>query len=215
MSETARYIPAFRFRVLTPLFDPMARWVMRELTFKRRLIDEARIRPGFRVLDVGSGTGTLTVLTKTLHSDAKVAGVDGDANVLAIARTKAVRESAEIGLGQGLAGQLPYPAGLFDRVLSSLVFHHLTTEDKRRALAEIVRVLKPGGELLIVDFGRPQTMLARAISEILRRVEPTDDLIHGLLPGSMEQAGFVQVQVVVQFMTVFGTLSLYRGRKPG
>ncbi len=58
MSTSVRYIPAFRFQFLTPLFDPMMRWVMHELDFKRRLIEEAHIRPGFHVLDLGSGTGT-------------------------------------------------------------------------------------------------------------------------------------------------------------
>ncbi len=61
MSQDANYIPALRFRFLTPLYDPVLRWGMREDTFKNRLIKEARIAPNSLVLDLGCGTGTLTI----------------------------------------------------------------------------------------------------------------------------------------------------------
>ena len=214
MSQPAKYIPAFRFNILTPLFDPMMRWVMRELTFKRRLIQEAQIEPGSRVLDLGSGTGTLTILTKQMHPDAEVVGIDGDPKVLAIARAKAAQTGALIPFDQGMVFQLPYPNQSFDRVLSSLVFHHLTTEDKARALGEVFRILKPGGALLIVDFGKPQNGLAWAIAQVLQRLEPTEDLNRGILPTLFRRAVFEQVEIVTHFMTVFGTLALYRGHKP-
>lgn len=208
------YIPALRFNVLTPLFDPMARWLMRELTFKRRLIEEARIRPGFRVLDLGSGTGTLTILVKQMHPAAEVVGIDGDPNILAISRAKAAQKHVDIRFDEGLASALPYPDASFDRVLSSLVFHHLTTENKKRALDEILRVLKPGGTLVIVDFGRPQNALAGAMAHVLQYLEPTGDLSRGILPEILRAARFEHVQVVTQFMTAVGSLSLYRGQKP-
>ena len=146
------YVTAAGSDWLLPLYDPFLRWVAREDTFKRRLIEEARIGPRNQVLDLGCGTGTLTLMIKHLHPDASVYGLDGDPKALQIAQRKAERAGAEIVLEQGFSYDLPHADGSFDRVLSSLVFHHLTREHKRETLREVRRILKPGGALLIVDF---------------------------------------------------------------
>ena len=214
MNNDKPYIPALRFRFLTPLYDPLLRWGMRELTFKRRLIEQARIASRFRVLDLGCGTGTLTVLLKQTHSDAEIIGMDGDPTVLAIARAKAAQQNVTITFDEGMAFQLLYPDDSFDRIVSSLMFHHLTMEDKQRALHEAYRTLKSGGELLIIDFAKPGNFLAQAISLIMRRMEKTGDLIQGVLMAMIQRAGFQDTQISDQFMTIFGTLALYRGKKP-
>ena len=71
-----KYIPALRRHRLTPLYDPLQRWLLREMTFKTRLMKRARIQAGQRVLDLGCGTGTLSVLVKRTHPDAEVVGLD-------------------------------------------------------------------------------------------------------------------------------------------
>jgi len=207
------YIPALRFRFLTPLYDPLLRWGMREVTFKRRLIEQAKIKSGFRVLDLGCGTGTLTILVKQMHPDAEVIGIDGDPRILAIARAKAEQQKEIVTFDEGLASQLPYRDNSFDIVLSSLVIHHLTTEDKQRAFCEAFRILRPGGEMLVVDFGAPHNSLAGAISLLMRHLERAEDNILGKLPAMFSAAGFNQVQLVEQFMSIVGTLTLYRGMK--
>ncbi len=214
MNKDSKYIPALRFNFLTPLYDFVLGGVMRELTFKRRLIAEAHIAPGFRVLDLGCGTGTLTILLKQTHPDADIVGIDGDSTVLATARAKAAQQNVVLTLDEGMAFQLPYPNQSFDRVVSSLVFHHLTTEDKQRALDESFRILRPTGELIIVDFGEPQNGYARIASSIMDRLERTEDLTQGRLPEMLRRAGFKDVAIVARFLTVVGTLALYRGRKP-
>jgi ubiquinone/menaquinone biosynthesis C-methylase UbiE len=145
--EKAKYIPAMGFDLLTPLYDPFVKWFMPESKFKKHLIEQARIRPGQRVLDLGCGTATLTILIKQAHPHAEVTGLDGDAKILKIARRKVARAGVEITLHEGMAYQLTYSDKSFDRVVSSLVFHHLTAEGRRRALSEAFRVLQPGGEL--------------------------------------------------------------------
>lgn len=213
MSQDTNYIPALRFRFLTPLYDPLLRWGMREEIFKNRLIKEARIAPGYRVLDLGCGTGTLTILIKKKQPAAEVIGFDGDPQVLEIARAKAAQENVNLTFGQGMAYQPPYPDNSFDRVFSSLVLHHLTTQDRQRALGEVHRVLKRGGEFWIIDFGKPHNALAFVISLVMRNLERTSDLIEGLLSEQLSRAGFEQVEQRERFMTLFGTIALYRARK--
>jgi ubiquinone/menaquinone biosynthesis C-methylase UbiE len=110
---------------------------MPESRFKRQLVVDANIQSHARVLDLGCGTATLTILIKTMHPDADVVGVDGDAKILELGRQKAVRAELEMNLTRAMAFNLPYADSSFDRVLSSLMFHHLTRENKLRTLKEI------------------------------------------------------------------------------
>lgn len=214
MAKNARYIPALQFDWLTPLYDPLLRWGMREATFKRDLINRARLEPGHRVLDLGCGTVTLTILAKQMHPDVEIIGLDGDPKVLAMGRAKAAKAGVELRLDQGMAFQLPYPDESFDRVISSLVFHHLSRKNKRRTLQETYRVLKPGGALLVVDFGKPQGALGRWLAPLMARFEEAADNVNGLLPDMFREAGFDPVEEPARYMTIVGSLSLYRGEKP-
>ena len=208
----SKYIPALSFKVLTPLYDVFFKLTMREELFKRRLIEQAKIRSGQRVLDLGCGTGTLTIMVKKAHPDTEVVGLDGDPQVLEIARRKAKEAGAPIKFDEGMAYKLPYPDNSFDRVLSSLVFHHLTTQDKERTLAEIYRVLKPKGELHLADFGEPQGLYAKSVSWLMSRFERVDDNINGRIPEMFVKAKF-SVAKTFDFSTLFGTLAFLRGSK--
>jgi ubiquinone/menaquinone biosynthesis C-methylase UbiE len=190
MDKNDKYIPAASFHWLTPLYDPLVRWFMPETKFKSHLIEQAHIQTGHRVLDLGCGTATLTILIKETHPDTEVTGLDGDAGILEIARQKAAKAGAEITLEKGMAFQLPYAENSFDRVLSSLVLHHLTIDNKRRTLAEVFRVLEPDGELHVVDFKRANKTLSTML----------------------QAAGFKRVEEYARYRTIFGTLSLWRAR---
>jgi ubiquinone/menaquinone biosynthesis C-methylase UbiE len=214
MNKSKKYIPALRFKWLTPLYDPLLRWGMREDIFKQQLIKQADIQPGYRVLDLGCGTGTLTILIKQFHPNSDVIGLDGDPEVLEIARTKAAKAGVEITLDHGMAFQLPYSDDAFDRVLTSLVMHHLTRDDKQLAFGEVYRVLRAGGELHILDFGKPRGVYGNLASLLIKRMEQAGDNVNGLLPTMMRRAGFEQVEETGGFTTIFGALSLNRGIKP-
>ena len=210
--QDPKYIPALSFKVLTPLYDTFFKLTMQEEGFKRRLIKQAQIRPSHRVLDLGCGTGTLTVMIKQAHPDSEVTGLDGDPQILEIARQKAAQAGTSINFDEGMAYQLPYPDASFDRVLSSMVFHHLTAQDKERTLAEIYRVLRPDGELHLADFGVPRGIYAKMISLLMRRFERVDDNINGRIPDMFIRAKFAVVKTS-EFSTLFGTLALLRGWK--
>ncbi len=207
-----KYIPALTLKWLTPLYDPVM-LLMRESTFKRTLVEQADIKNGYRVLDLGCGTATLTILIKKAYHGTKVTGLDGDPKILSIARVKVAQEGLDISLDTGMSFALPYPDRSFDRVFSSLVFHHLTREDKARTFKEIFRVLSPGGELHVADFGKPHNAVMYLISLVFRHFEEAGDNIRGLLPEMFKKAGFDPVAETGRFMTPFGTLSLYRARK--
>lgn len=206
-----RYIPALSFKWLTPLYDPLLKWVMREDTFKRKLVQQANIQPQMKILDLGCGTGTLTLMLKRTHPQAQIIGLDGDSEVLGIARDKT--RGADIQWDEGLASSLPYPDSAFDRVVTSLVIHHLNQEDKRRAFKEVYRVLKPHGELHVLDFGAPHSSLTRFMTTYMRRLEETADNFDGMIPRFMAEAGFGSVSEAQNFVTIFGPLSLWRAVK--
>jgi len=203
---SSRYIPALSFKWLTPLYDPLLKWIMREETFKHQLIQQAGIQPNMKVLDLGCGTGTLTLMLKRAHPTAEVTGMDGDPQVLDIAREKS--GNTNIQWDEGLASSLPYPDSVFDRVVTSLVIHHLVTDDKRRAFKEIYRVLKPLGELHVLDFGAPHSFLTRFMITYMHRLEEAADNFDGLIPRFITEAGFGEVKEAQNFVTLFGPLSL-------
>lgn len=212
-----RYVPALGFRWLTPLYDGVVRVTTRERTFKQALLDQAGLASGQRVLDLACGTGTLAVWAKQRVPGLRLTGLDGDAEVLARARAKAQAAGIEIVLDEGLSTSLPYPDGRFDRVLSSLFFHHLDRDSKRRSFAQVFRVLKPGGELHVADWGRAANPLMRCAYygiQLLDGFDNTADNVEGLLPELMRAAGFAGAVETQRFSTMWGTLSLYRAAKP-
>jgi ubiquinone/menaquinone biosynthesis C-methylase UbiE len=206
------YIPALGFRALTPFYDFIQRWLVRDTRFKSRLIEQARIQAGQRVLDLGCGTGTLAIMVKQMVPTADVAGLDADPQMLNVAKSKATRENVPIQFDQGMTFKLPYPDASIDRVLSSLMIHHLKTPDKEVTAREVYRVLKPGGQLHVIDFGKPRTFYGKMLGLFLHGFEEANDNIDGRLPEIFEQAG-LKVREMGDFMTFFGSLTFLCGEK--
>lgn len=210
-----KYIPALSFGGLTHIYDPVVKLIMPENRFKNDLVQQANIGRAQRILDIGCGTATLAILIKKLHPDARVTGLDGDPKILEIARSKISASGLEITLDEAMSFDLPYDDSSFDRVFSSIMFHHLTHEEKIRTLKEVFRVTKPGAELHLADFGKPHNFIMFLISLVMRLFEETEDNIKGMLPDMFRNAGFSDVQETARFASIFGTISLYRAVKPG
>ncbi|GIW44746.1 MAG: hypothetical protein KatS3mg077_2028 [Candidatus Binatia bacterium] len=216
-SGASNYVPALGFRWLTPYYDVVVGLTTRERAFKRALIGQADIRPGQRVLDLGCGTGTLSVWIAQSCPEADIVGVDGDREALAIAKEKAERAGVAVRFDEAMADELPYPDEHFDRVLASLFFHHLSRSAKERTIREVCRVLRPGGRLHVADWGRPSNALMRMLFfpvQLLDGFSNTQDHVEGRLPELLRSGGFVDVAEGPTFATMLGTMALYSAAKP-
>jgi ubiquinone/menaquinone biosynthesis C-methylase UbiE len=130
---------------------------------RQRTANLARIQPGEQVLDVGCGTGTLAIEVQSrVGSTGRVFGIDPSPQQIARARAKAARGNLPIEFQIGVIEQLAFADQTFNVVLSTLMMHHLPDSLKRQGLAEIARVLKPGGRLVIADFKRKQERQGQA-----------------------------------------------------
>lgn len=216
MKEKKDFIPALRFDWLTKIYDPLLRVTMPERKFKMALIAQAGLSKNTHVLDFGCGSLTLALMAKRSESAAIVHAVDVDENVLKIATKKREESQQEIFIQKYDGRILPYPSNTFDRVVSSLVFHHLDRDQKMNSLFEILRILRPGGQLHIADWGKPRNALMRAAFitvQLLDGFKTTSDNVEGLLPLYLKKTGFLDVAITQEFQTVFGTLALYKGSK--
>jgi ubiquinone/menaquinone biosynthesis C-methylase UbiE len=206
-----RYIPAMGLRWLTPLYDPLTKF-FGLAKVKEKLIANSKISEGQRVLDIGCGTGTLLQMIRQTEPNTELVGLDGDPKILQIAKEKT--KNLNIRFDQAMAYELPYPDASYDRVLSSLVFHHLSTTNKQRAFREILRVLRPGGLMVIADFGPAQNRLRKFLTNLLKRIGHISDNLEGLLPVFAKNAGFAEVETVNHFNMILGTIWIFQGQKP-
>lgn len=208
--STEKYIPALKYHWLTTLYDPILDITMPERKIKSYLINEADFKPEQRVLDFGCGSLTLSILAKKTHPATEFVGVDVDKKILQIAREKGRHEGVNVPVIHYDGSVLPFKDSSFDHVMSSLVFHHLTTEQKASALAEIKRVLKPTGQLHIADFGSPANLFQRVgfyLIQFLDGFKTTTGSVKGVLPDLIFRAGFFCKEIKL-FKTAFGTVRL-------
>jgi ubiquinone/menaquinone biosynthesis C-methylase UbiE len=209
------YLPALGKRWLLPLYDPLL-WLFGADSAKRPLIEQAEIKPGFRMLDIGCGTGSMAVMIKRAHPDADVIGIDPDPAAISICKRKANRAGLAITFDRGFADHLPYADSSFDRVFSSFMFHHLAADEKTATLHEIRRVLKSGASLHLLDFMRSHGAHS-GTSDDGQRVHRHGTMakrIEGRMTSLMDEAGFVDAREVKRAKIFFGPIAYYRADNP-
>jgi ubiquinone/menaquinone biosynthesis C-methylase UbiE len=152
----------------------------RERKFRQKIADLAQLRPGEAVLDVGCGTGSLALVARQrVGATGRVSGIDPAPQMISRARHKAARRGLTIDFQVGVIEQLPFADQSFDVVLSTFMMHHLPGDLKRRGLAEIARVLKPGGRVFVLDVNDTAGQWKSSIRD---------------QPALMKEAGFVHVE---------------------
>ena len=159
---------------------------------RKMTVDSALIKPGDSVLDVGCGTGEVALVTKSRAKAGKVYGIDPAPEMIATARKKAARKKLDVDFRVGVIEALPFPDSSIDVVTSSLMMHHLPEDLKVRGLAEIYRVLKPGGRLLIADFMRPTGSFLNHLFIAFTRHQGLKSGIEDL-EKLLKRAGFTQI----------------------
>ena len=209
MASERRYVPAAGHDFFLPFYDPLIKLAGGK-RFLQLLIAQAELRPGYAVLDIGCGTGTVAVAIKQAFPDVTVIGMDPDQPALDRAARKAARAGVAVRFDRGFADALEYADGTFDRVFSSMMFHHLGRNERPKVLTEVRRVLKPGGRLQFLDlaagthnfFGRmlhgPQVTPAGEDRMLVRIREA--GLVHGAHIGTQS--------------SIFGPLAFYQAAAP-
>ena len=212
MQMNKTYIPAAGSDWLLPLYDPMTKLFGLEKA-RRVLLDQADLRPGSRVLEIGCGTGSFCVLIKRLHSGIEVLGLDPDPKALARARRKAEQTGVSIQFDQGFSDSLPYDEGTFDYVFSSMMFHHLKLEEKEKTLREVGRVLKPGALFAMLDFKKPESILGKILSGLFHSTHLLKDNSENRILTLMTGAGLQHVRKVGQGALLVGNVVSYQGTR--
>ncbi len=211
---------------LMPGYNHLAR-LMGATEMYWRLVAQAAIVAGSTVLEIGCGTGNVIVRAKTAAPSATAIGLDPDPDSLAVAGRRAAAEGLELRLDRGSATDLPYADGSTDRVLSSLMLHHLPADEQVPALREVLRVLAPGGSLHLVDLdvdprtAGAQPLLLRLLSLLHRlRTRPDGPGRHGHGHGRarpvlevLADAGFTAPVAVGHGRTRMGAVTYYRAER--
>lgn len=205
---------------LTRCYDPALSFLMRERVWQPRLLQQIAPRPGERILDLGCGTGTLTIMLQAACPQAEIIGLDADREVLRIARAKARAAGTPVGFWQGRADDPSDVCMLrlssFHKIVSCLLFHRLTTARKRLTLTHARGLLRPGGTMHIADWGKPANAAMRLLFysvQTLGGISDTSDNVEARLPNFLRDAGFCDVNETHRHATVFGSLSFYRAVK--
>ena len=161
MTKAVQTAPATKGLVLhwAAGYDLLA-WLLtrgRDRAFREKLVGLARLTAGEAVLDVGCGTGSLAIAaTRQVGPSGMVYGIDPSPAMIARARSKAKKASADVRFETGVAEALPFSAAQFNVVLSTLMLHHLPRPVRQQFVREVHRVLTPEGRVLIVDFAHAQ-----------------------------------------------------------
>jgi demethylmenaquinone methyltransferase/2-methoxy-6-polyprenyl-1,4-benzoquinol methylase len=145
------------FSRIAPRYDRANRWMSfgTDQRVRRRAVELSGVRPGDQVLDCATGTGDLAqMFLQAMDGQGRVVGTDYNADMLAFAKQK-VAEGIDWQVQD--AQQLDFPDESFDVV--SIAYGIRNVEDPQQALASMRRVLKPGGRLVVLEFGQPPAVL--------------------------------------------------------
>jgi ubiquinone/menaquinone biosynthesis C-methylase UbiE len=206
--EDKRYVPALGFHWLTALYDPLIRSWTAAARVRTAVIAALDLRAGMRILELGAGPGRLAIQIKRDQPDVAIDAVDIDERMIERAKRNAAAAGVAIEFRRGDMTALPN-LGAYDRVYSTMTFHHLSPDAKHEALATARRALAPEGRFVVADFARPRDPLQWALFAWIQ--QPLDGFANTRphRDGRFEQAvrdTFGDVRSVAVWRTVAGTI---------
>lgn len=203
----------------TKYYDTIIALLTREERWRSEAVGQLALKSGDVLVDVGCGTASLALMVKRHQPGARVVGVDPDPVVLGIAREKAHKAGLGIEFVQGMGDKAAelVGAGTADKVVSSLVLHQCPVPMKRAIITNMFELLRPGGELVIADFGWQRSAPMRLGFRFVQWLDGKEDTqpnADGILPELIEQAGFLDVSEASVIRTASGSISIYGARRP-
>jgi demethylmenaquinone methyltransferase/2-methoxy-6-polyprenyl-1,4-benzoquinol methylase/phosphoethanolamine N-methyltransferase len=186
-------------------------WLMsfgRAGAITRKVIEIAAPVDSGKVLDVGCGTGRLTFGAREQAPRAEIHGIDASPEMIEVARRKAGGQKTDVDFQVAVIERLPFDEGEFDLALSGFMLHHLPEDVKSKGLAEVARVLKPGGRFVGVDFSGEGGGFIGHVATLLGHGHSHEGI--GELLEMIKAAGFAEVELVE---TKFKSLAFIRARK--
>jgi len=207
------FVPAAGHDWFLPFYDPVQKLLGADAA-RRQMLELAELAPGQRVLEIGCGTGSLLLQIAALQPGLELVGLDPDPKALARAQRKCAQRGVAVQLDRGFSDALPYRQASFDRVFSSFMFHHLDAAVKRATLAEVRRVLLPGGSLHLLDFGGSAGDSGGLLRHLLHSADHLRDNFEGRIGVLMGEAGFESPAELSHRSSWFGRVAHYRGLAP-
>jgi len=218
-SPTPDFTPALGPRGSIGLYDHVIALLTREKQWRAKLLAALAPENGETIVDIGAGTASMAILIKTKRPGVRMIALDPDPDIRLIAEKKAAKAGTDLefitALGDAEIDDQLAP-GTADKVLTSLVLHQCPIPVKKSILASAFRLLKPGGMLLIADYGRQRSVFMKLAFNLVRLTDGFDDTRankDGRLPDFMLNACFSNVQERSVTLTPTGSISLYTATK--
>ncbi len=204
-----KYLPPFGRHTLTPMYDFFCSVTGINKRFREKVLRAVPLQDSYTVADVGCGTGVFLKVAGDHYPHVRFLGFDPDSRALEIAKGRLIKSGLKVELEQAFAESLPMPDVSVDVCFSSLAFHHMPDTIKKKAIAEIHRVLKPGGRVVIADFGETKSVFIRKIL-FFEKLEYIEGNFRGLINLYLKEAGFRDIKTVFER---FPAIKILVGRK--
>jgi ubiquinone/menaquinone biosynthesis C-methylase UbiE len=204
------FVPRATFDLMVPFTEPAIGWFLCDAVMRRGMIEESGLAAGHQVLEIGCGSGALSVMLALHEPNAHVHGLDPRPDGLARAIGKSWEVGHPIKFFRAPLQRLPFPAECFDRVYASFALSRLPRAHKLAALREVRRVLFREGSLHVVDFAPPVTRWERLLARSALRSERIRPHLAGELPALIEAAGLLRARETAVVSAPAGRLGRYQ-----